>query len=129
MFVRLSCDVHYNPRGAAEGLVYACLDGQPSAADVQYIADEISLCPPEVRIAIMRDHTNLDWRDFLPHITLPTLVCVARKSKVFDWQGSAYVGEKIPGAKTEFFENSGHMLFWEEPDKFNQVVGDFVTAP
>lgn len=129
MFVRLSCDVQYNPRGAAEGLVHACLDAQPTPADIQYIADEISLCPPEVRVAIMRDHTNLDWRDFLPRITLPTLVCVARKSKVFNWQGSAYVGENIPGARTEFFENSGHMLFWEEPDAFNRVVGDFVAAP
>ncbi|MEF9918709.1 MAG: alpha/beta hydrolase, partial [Eubacterium sp.] len=44
------------------------------------------------------------------------------------WHGSAYVGEVIPGAKTEFFENSGHMLFWEEPEKFNKTVLDFVLA-
>lgn len=25
-----------------------------------------------------------------------------------------------------FFEESGHMLFWEEPGKFNRVVADFV---
>ena len=74
----------------------------------------------------MRDHTNLDWRDFIPNIKLPTLVCVARNSNVFDWHGSAWVGENIPGAKTVFFENSGHMLFWEEPDKFNQTVAEFV---
>ena len=75
----------------------------------------------------MRDHTNLDWRDFIPTIKLPTLVCVARHSLIFDWQGSAWVGESIPGARTEFFENSGHMLFWDEPDKFNKLVGDFVA--
>ena len=93
---------------------------------MKFIADEISLCPPYVRIEIMRDHTNLDWRDFIPNIKLPTLVCVARNSNVFDWHGSAWVGENIPGAKTVFFENSGHMLFWEEPDKFNQTVAEFV---
>ena len=75
----------------------------------------------------MRDHTNLDWRDFIPTITLPTLVCAARHSLVFDWQGNTWVGENIPGARTEFFENSGHMLFWDEPDKFNKLVGDFVA--
>ena len=53
---------------------------------------------------------------------------VARNSKVFPWQGSAYVGEAIPGAKTVFFENSGHMLFWEEPDRFNAVLSDFLNA-
>ena len=59
---------------------------------------------------------------------MPTLVCVARHSNVFDWQGSAYVGEVIPNAKTVFFEESGHMLFWEEPDKFNQTLLEFVEA-
>jgi pimeloyl-ACP methyl ester carboxylesterase len=53
---------------------------------------------------------------------------VARHSAVFDWQGSAYVAEQIPEAKLEFFENSGHMLFWEEADKFNQVVADFIKS-
>ena len=67
-----------------------------------------------------------DVEMFIPNIKLPTLVCVARNSNVFDWHGSAWVGENIPGAKTVFFENSGHMLFWEEPDKFNQTVAEFV---
>jgi pimeloyl-ACP methyl ester carboxylesterase len=127
MFIRLCYDIKYNPRAAAEGLAYACLHHTPDAEEVKFIADEISKCPPYVRIEIMRDHTNLDWRDFIPQITLPALVCVARHSNVFAWQGSSWVGENIPGAKTEFFENSGHMLFWEEPDKFNKVIGDFVS--
>lgn len=127
MYIRQCFDIKYDPRGAAEGLAYACLHHEPSADEVKYIADEISFCPPQTRNDIMRDHTNLDWRDFLPHIDLPTLVLVARQSKVFDWQGSAWVGEHIPGARTEFFEDSGHMLFWEEPDKFNTLVSDFVT--
>ncbi|WP_028708881.1 alpha/beta fold hydrolase [Propionicicella superfundia] len=127
MFIRLCAQITYDPRGSAEGLAYACLHNPPTPEDVAFIADEISLCPPQTRIDIMRDHTNLDWRDFLPVIDLPTLVLVARHSQVFDWQGSAYVGEQVPGAKTEFFENSGHMLFWEEPEKFNRVVSDFVN--
>ena len=90
------------------------------------LAAEANKCPPYARIEIMRDHTNLDWRDFIPHIKLPTLVCVARQSKVFDWHGSAWVGENIPGAKTVFFEDSGHMLFWDEADKFNKLVAEFV---
>jgi len=51
-----------------------------------------------------------------------------RQSKVFPWQGSAYVGEKIADAKTVFFEQSGHMPFYEEPEKFNQTVRDFVLS-
>jgi pimeloyl-ACP methyl ester carboxylesterase len=36
-------------------------------------------------------------------------------------------GEKIPGAIIEFFEEAGHMLFWDEPDHFNRAVADFVN--
>ena len=42
------------------------------------------------------------------------------------WHGRAWVGENIPGAKTVFFEESGHMLFWEEPGRFNWKVTEFV---
>lgn len=73
----------------------------------------------------MKDHTNLDWRDFLPYINIPTLVLVARKSNVFPWQGSAYVAEKIPNSRVEFFEDCGHMLLWENPEKFNSLIKSF----
>lgn len=83
-------------------------------------------CPANVKIEIMRDHTNLDWRDFLSYINMPNLVCIGRGSQVFPWQGSAYVGEKIKGARTEFFENCSHMLFWDEAEKFNNLIKEFV---
>jgi pimeloyl-ACP methyl ester carboxylesterase len=38
------------------------------------------------------------------------------------------VGEKSAGAKTVFFEHSGHMPFYEEPEKFNQAVRDFAIS-
>jgi pimeloyl-ACP methyl ester carboxylesterase len=128
MFIRTCYDIKYDPRGAAEGLCSACLSYKPSKEEVKFLADEISKCPPYVRIEIMRDHTNLDWRDFIPQIKIPTLVCVARHSKVFPYQGSAWVGEHIENAETVFFENSSHMLFWEENEKFNSVVGNFVKS-
>lgn len=117
-----------DPRGAAEGLVGACLKHAPSEADHKMLVDEICKCPPYVRIEIMRDHTNLDWRDFLPHINLPTLVCCARESRVFDYHGSSWVGEHIPGAKTVLFDDCSHMLFWEKPEKFNKTVIEFIEG-
>jgi pimeloyl-ACP methyl ester carboxylesterase len=47
---------------------------------------------------------------------------------MFPWQGSASVGEQVAGARTVFFESSGHVPFYEEPEKFNQVVRDFVLG-
>ena len=125
-FIRLCCGIQADPEGSAAGLITGCLNHTPDPEDAKMLAAEANKCPPYARIEIMRDHTNLDWRDFIPHINLPTLVCVAKKSNIFDWHGSAWVGENIPGAKTVFFEDSGHMLFWDEADKFNKEVADFV---
>ena len=126
MFIRLCADLKYAHKDCAVGTVYGCMHRQPTEDELQFLSAEILNCPATVAIEIMRDHTNLDWRDFVKRIDVPALVCVARQSKVFDWQGSAWVGENIKGAKTVFLEESGHMLFWEEPDKFNQVVAEFV---
>jgi pimeloyl-ACP methyl ester carboxylesterase len=126
MYLRLCAGLTYEEQANAEGTVFACMHRQPTEEEVKFLSDEIMKCPAFVKIDIMRDHTNLDWRDLLPQIKIPTLVCVARKSAIFDWEGSAYVGEKIPGAETVFFEECGHMLFWENPEKFNQSIRNFV---
>ena len=125
----LTVRLEYDPQGSARNLVRGCFGDAvtPEPEEVEFLAREIDKCPPPIRAEIMADHTHLDWRDLLPHIDLPVLVCVGRESKVFDWRGSAYVGEQIPGAETVFFEESGHMPFYEEPEKFNRVVADFVT--
>ena len=125
----LTVRLEYDPKGVARGLVPACFgETPPSAKDIEFLSAEIDKCPPSVRAAIMSDHTHLDWRDLLPQIKLPTLICVGRQSKVFPWEGSAFVGEQIPGATTVFFENSGHMPFYEEPQKFNKTIENFVES-
>jgi len=122
--------LEYDAPAVARGLVHGCLGDtyQPTAEEVEALGREIDKCPPAVRAEIMTDHTHLDWRDLLPRISLPSLVCVGRQSKVFPWQGSAYVGETIPGARTVVFENSGHMPFYEEAEAFNAAVAAFVTG-
>jgi pimeloyl-ACP methyl ester carboxylesterase len=37
------------------------------------------------------------------------------------------VAERIPG-ELVLFERSGHCPMWEEPDRWNQVVGDWISA-
>ena len=97
----LTVRLEYDAGGVARGLVPVCFGEtyQPTPEEVEVLAREIDKCPPTVRADIMADYTHLDWRDLFPQIKLPVLVCVGRQSKVFPWQGSAYVGEYIPGAK------------------------------
>ncbi len=122
----LTTRLEYDVETVSRGTVLGCLTREPSSEEEAFFVAEMGKCPGWIQGAIMADHTHLDWRDLLPQIHIPTLVLVAKKSKIFPWQGSAYVGEQIPGAETVIFEEGGHMLFYEEPEKFNRVVRDFV---
>jgi proline iminopeptidase len=54
------------------------------------------------------------------------LICVGR----FDPQAPAPCSEElaagIPGSRLVIFEHSGHYPFTEEPEKFTQVVSEFL---
>ncbi len=36
-----------------------------------------------------------------------------------------YLNERIPEGELLMFEESGHSLFWEEPEKFNREISRF----
>ena len=121
--VKLTTD----PASFDEQNLLSCLHTPLSEGEKRFLLDEMALSPPDARASIMADHTMHDWRDLLPRLDLPALVLVARQDGVLDWRGPAWVGEHMPKATTVFFENSAHMLFHDEPEKFNRTVVDFLT--
>jgi proline iminopeptidase len=68
---------------------------------------------------------NWDVFDRLPEIALPTLLLAGR----FDECAPEHMREmhqRIAGSRFELFESSSHMPFIEEPDRFDQVMRDFL---
>ena len=100
---------------------------QPSEEEKQTLLAEMAMSPADARSSIMADHTVKDWRDLLPLLDLPALMLVARQDSVFPPEGPAWVGEHMPNATNVFFEESSHMLFHDESEKFEQVVINFLN--
>lgn len=117
-----------DPAGYDKENLFSCLYHEPAPDELRFLLDEMAPCPPRVRAALMADHTVKDWRDLLLHLDLPALVLVARRDGTFPWEGPAWVGEHMPKAQTVFFEESGHALFLDEPEKFNATVAAFVQG-
>jgi len=70
---------------------------------------------------------NWDVFDRLPEIALPTLVLAGR----FDECAPEHMREmhqRIAGSRFELFESSSHMPFIEEPERFDQVMRDFLRS-
>lgn len=71
--------------------------------------------------------TIRDWDvlDRLSEITVPTLLLAGR----FDECSPDHMREmheRIPGSRYEFFENSAHLPFIEEPTRFDRVMREFL---
>jgi len=62
----------------------------------------------------------------LPGLRIPTLVLHGTADVVVDPANAELVAARIPDARVELFPGCGHLLFWEQPDRFVRIVGEFL---
>ena len=68
----------------------------------------------------------MDLRPKLKEISIPALIIVGRYDFIANVEMAKEMQEHIPDARLEIFENSGHFPPIEEPEKFHQLVKEFV---
>jgi pimeloyl-ACP methyl ester carboxylesterase len=68
-----------------------------------------------------------DGFDRLGDIVAPTLVLHGTEDQVVDVRNAQLLGERIPNARVELLEGTGHLFFWEEPERTGRLVGEFLS--
>ena len=119
--------IQSNPLELTDESIKALLKDPPSRELRNMMFDEGTRTPPSVQGSMLLDLMR-DYRDVLPNIDVPTLVCAGADEK---WRGVAnvrYAAELIPNARFELFEQSGHCITVEEPDRFNRVLAEFLDS-
>ena len=81
---------------------------------------------PEVLRALSGDYGAIEVEDRLGEITQPTLVLAGRHDRVCPVEAAELMAAKILHAELVIFEQSGHMMFVEEPDWYVEVVDEFL---
>ena len=81
---------------------------------------------PEVLRALSGDYGAIEVEDRLGEITQPTLVLAGRHDRVCPVEAAELMAAKILHAELVVFEHSGHMMFVEEPDRYVEVVDEFL---
>jgi proline iminopeptidase len=66
--------------------------------------------------------------DRLPQIDAPTLVVAGAHDIVTSPAQSRRITSQVRGARFELFEDSGHFLFLDEPERFTKIVGDWLDT-
>jgi pimeloyl-ACP methyl ester carboxylesterase len=94
--------------------------------DKHWIMKEVTKMPESIASAILFDQSIVDYREFLPFITIPTLLCFGKEEKLIPVAAGRHIQKLVSGSVLEVFENSCHCPFLEESDRFNKVVSDFI---
>lgn len=81
----------------------------------------------EVNEQVWQDTKRYDLWPELPKLTMPVLVITGRFDANVAPSVSYGIHKAIPGSRFVVFERSGHKPFYEEPDAFERLVGEFLA--
>jgi pimeloyl-ACP methyl ester carboxylesterase len=74
------------------------------------------------------DGVTADARTILASITIPTLLCWGRHSKIAPLATGEAITRLQPDAQLLVFDESGHAPLLEEPERFHDEVSRFVAS-
>lgn len=116
-------------RAVLEGFLHAAF-ADPLAPDVMAaMKAQMFLTPTETVAAIIDDMVLPDFRDFLPRITLPTLLIYGRRNNpVMPGDVGRWMSERIADSELVELQGGGHSVFWEDPDPFNAALNRFAAS-
>jgi pimeloyl-ACP methyl ester carboxylesterase/DNA-binding CsgD family transcriptional regulator len=77
---------------------------------------------------LMRMNAEVDIRDLLPAIDIPTLVLARRRDPLIDIQHSRYLAEHIPGARLVELEGRDHAAWLGDANAVLTEVENFLTG-
>jgi pimeloyl-ACP methyl ester esterase len=93
---------------------------------VAWTTGQLQRTPPHVAQACIESVLSVDLRDKLSVLKVPTLVMHGRHDAQFPVAMAEELKKGIPGAKLVLFEESAHSPHLEEPERFNEVIGEFL---
>lgn len=115
-----------------EGVVRAVIDRllhePPSATEADDMVRTTMRTPAIAGARMLDDHGVIDWRDMLETVTIPTLVCVGRHDRQAPPEAAEHVSRAVPHGELVVFDRSAHAPFWEEPERFNEVLVRFMES-
>lgn len=116
-----------DPAVAHEGtlaLLRACVAKPPLPSELEYMLRYNEQVPPHIRAHLAGRPAN--YEATLRALRIPTLVVHGLKDPVTLPAMSAYTLAQVPRSQSLVYENAAHMPFWEEPERFDDDVGQFI---
>jgi len=114
---------------ATKELIRGMFTSSISEDDLGWIASENIKLPRPYAAELHHDHVSLDWRREIGTIRNRTLV-IGGDISIFSARSQRWIAEQIPSARVEIFseaDKGSHFMFFENANKFNGIVRDFLA--
>jgi class 3 adenylate cyclase len=83
---------------------------------------------PGAGVALYRMNIEIDVRNVLPAITVPTLILHRAGDRLFDPQGAKYIAARIPGARYIELPGDDHIAWLGDSDALIGEIQEFLTG-
>lgn len=83
--------------------------------------------PDVMRAAATSDYGTIDVQHRLAGVSHPVLVLAGRHDRTCSVEAAHAIADGTPDSELVIFEDSGHMMFAEEQDKYTAAVADFLA--
>lgn len=70
---------------------------------------------------------TVNYTDLLSEIDVPTLVTQGEEDEIVSRAQAENLNENIPNSQISYYPDVGHSPFWEEPERFNRELREFVN--
>jgi non-heme chloroperoxidase len=114
-------------RGVMAEFVPSMFAAERPAEELELLVGETQKLGANAATCILLDQSLRDFRAVVGSYRLPTLCAWGRDEKLVPVAAGEWLGAHAH-ADLHIFENSGHCPMWEEPELWNQVVGDWIAA-
>ena len=99
----------------------------PAPIDFAWMYDEMTRAPEVIAASALFDQSTRDYRNIVINYPIPTLVCSGRHS-MQPLEGAQLIVDSVQNSQLVIFEESGHSPYFEESEKFNHIVNNFILT-
>ena len=76
---------------------------------------------------LLDDHARQDWRDVVRRFPLPLLMLAGRESQIWPCEHAEAAVAGTPHGRALVIEDAGHAISFDQPDRFNEALLDFLA--
>jgi pimeloyl-ACP methyl ester carboxylesterase len=102
--------------------VRSAVGASPRRSHLVTTRDLVASCPPDVRAGWLAAMAEMDLRDGIAGIGVPTTVLVGTQDRLTPPKLATELADTIPGAKLVTLAGKGHMLPLEAADEVAEVI-------